>query len=77
MYPCKTKEQSKEFRDDLVKKIINYFFQLEAKGIEGGFVKEFVDTVWKPLAKDIIDRKIKVITNAGGSITSNISFSQY
>lgn len=33
---------------------------------EGGYVKEFVDTVWQPLMKQIISRNIKVVTNAGG-----------
>ena len=33
---------------------------------EGGYVKEYVDTVWKPLMKEIMKRKIKLITNAGG-----------
>eukprot|EP00005_Dracoamoeba_jomungandri_P005701 CAMPEP_0174250578 /NCGR_PEP_ID=MMETSP0439-20130205/714_1 /TAXON_ID=0 /ORGANISM="Stereomyxa ramosa, Strain Chinc5" /LENGTH=612 /DNA_ID=CAMNT_0015330697 /DNA_START=99 /DNA_END=1937 /DNA_ORIENTATION=- len=32
----------------------------------GGYVKEFVQTVWKPLMKDFMDNNIKVITNAGG-----------
>lgn len=31
-----------------------------------GYVKEFVDDVWIPLMKDIIDKNIKIITNAGG-----------
>lgn len=33
---------------------------------QGGFVNEFVDFVWKPLMKEIIEKKIKIITNAGG-----------
>jgi hypothetical protein len=35
----------------------------------GGYVKEYVTFVWKPLMKDILDRGIKVITNAGGSLS--------
>ncbi|TPX56508.1 hypothetical protein SpCBS45565_g08387 [Spizellomyces sp. 'palustris'] len=31
-----------------------------------GYVKEFVDYVWKRLGKDIIAKNIKIITNAGG-----------
>jgi hypothetical protein len=33
---------------------------------EGGFVAEFVSDVWKPLMRDIITKKIKIVTNAGG-----------
>eukprot|EP01118_Nematostelium_gracile_P013304 TRINITY_DN5002_c0_g1_i2.p1 TRINITY_DN5002_c0_g1~~TRINITY_DN5002_c0_g1_i2.p1 ORF type:complete len:626 (-),score=175.22 TRINITY_DN5002_c0_g1_i2:28-1905(-) len=33
---------------------------------EGGYVREYVDTVWKPLMKQIMDRNIKLVTNAGG-----------
>ncbi|PRP77693.1 hypothetical protein PROFUN_00554 [Planoprotostelium fungivorum] len=33
---------------------------------DGGFVQEFVDYVWRPLMKPLLDRNIKVITNAGG-----------
>ncbi len=32
----------------------------------GGYIKEFVDTVWKPNMKKILQDKIKVVTNAGG-----------
>lgn len=31
-----------------------------------GFVKEFVDDVWKPLMKEIIAKNIRIVTNAGG-----------
>jgi len=33
---------------------------------EGGYVREFVSEVWRPLMKIIIERKIRVVTNAGG-----------
>jgi len=33
---------------------------------EGGYVAEFVYSVWKPLMKEIMKRGVKVITNAGG-----------
>ena len=33
---------------------------------EGGYISEFVTSVWKPLMKEILKKKIKVITNAGG-----------
>lgn len=33
---------------------------------DGGFVSEFVYSVWKPLMKEIIQKNIKVIVNAGG-----------
>lgn len=33
---------------------------------EGGYVAEFVTFVWKPLMKDILEKNIKVVTNAGG-----------
>jgi hypothetical protein len=33
---------------------------------EGGYVTEFVDSVWKPLMKQILKKKIKLVTNAGG-----------
>jgi hypothetical protein len=33
---------------------------------EGGYVAEFVSDVWKPLMKEIITKKIKIVTNAGG-----------
>eukprot|EP01080_Neovahlkampfia_damariscottae_P008379 gene8379-204_t len=33
---------------------------------EGGYISEFVTSVWKPLIKTIMKKKIKVITNAGG-----------
>ncbi|KAL6072575.1 Terpene utilization protein AtuA [Balamuthia mandrillaris] len=33
---------------------------------EGGFVNEFVETVWKPLMGPILAHNIKVVTNAGG-----------
>jgi hypothetical protein len=32
----------------------------------GGFVSEFVKAVWKPLAKEITSKGIRVVTNAGG-----------
>lgn len=32
----------------------------------GGFVGEFVQSVWKPLMKQILANKTKVVTNAGG-----------
>lgn len=39
----------------------------DSKGAgEGGFVKEFLDTVYKPLMEPIIKRGIKIVTNAGG-----------
>jgi len=34
---------------------------------DGGYVAEFVDYVWKPLMKQILNRNITVITNAGGN----------
>lgn len=33
---------------------------------EGGYVREFVDVVWKPLMKQILKKNIKIVTNAGG-----------
>jgi len=33
---------------------------------KGGYVAEFVRTVWKPLMNEFISRKIKIVTNAGG-----------
>jgi len=33
---------------------------------EGGYVAEFVTDVFAPLLKEIVDKKIKVVTNAGG-----------
>ena len=33
---------------------------------EGGFVSEFVYSVWKPLMKKIVEKNIKVVVNAGG-----------
>jgi hypothetical protein len=32
----------------------------------GGYIREYVETVWKPNMKKILDEKIKIITNAGG-----------
>jgi hypothetical protein len=37
---------------------------------DGGFIDQFVSVVWKPLMKKIIEKKIKVITNAGGLLRS-------
>lgn len=34
----------------------------------GGYVAEFVFSVWKPLMNDILKKNIKVIVNAGGII---------
>eukprot|EP00211_Chloroparvula_japonica_P004730 CAMPEP_0119134676 /NCGR_PEP_ID=MMETSP1310-20130426/17526_1 /TAXON_ID=464262 /ORGANISM="Genus nov. species nov., Strain RCC2339" /LENGTH=612 /DNA_ID=CAMNT_0007125497 /DNA_START=7 /DNA_END=1845 /DNA_ORIENTATION=+ len=33
---------------------------------KGGFIPDFVLRVWKPLMKEIVEKKIKVVTNAGG-----------
>jgi hypothetical protein len=33
---------------------------------EGGYVREFVTDVCKPLLKDLVAKKIRVVTNAGG-----------
>jgi hypothetical protein len=33
---------------------------------DGGYVSEFVFSVWKPLMKDILAKNIKVVVNAGG-----------
>lgn len=33
---------------------------------EGGYVAEFVHDVFQPLMAEIVHKKIKVITNAGG-----------
>jgi hypothetical protein len=33
---------------------------------EGGFVNEFVQFVWKPLMKQLLKNKTKIVTNAGG-----------
>lgn len=32
----------------------------------GGYVAEFVTFVWKPLMRDIMEKQIKIVTNAGG-----------
>ena len=32
----------------------------------GGFVAEFVTFVWKPLMAEIMEKGIRVVTNAGG-----------
>ena len=32
----------------------------------GGYIAEFVTFLWKPLMRDILDRGIRVVTNAGG-----------
>ncbi len=33
---------------------------------EGGYVAEFVRIVWKPLMREIMEKGIRVVTNAGG-----------
>ena len=33
---------------------------------EGGYVSEFVHSVWKPLMKKIMEKNIKIVCNAGG-----------
>jgi hypothetical protein len=33
---------------------------------EGGYISEFVTSVWQPLMKQIVKKNITVITNAGG-----------
>jgi len=33
---------------------------------EGGYVAEFASVVWKPLMRQIMKHKIKLVTNAGG-----------
>ncbi|KAK3279982.1 hypothetical protein CYMTET_12157 [Cymbomonas tetramitiformis] len=33
---------------------------------KGGYIAEFVTEVWKPLCNDILDRGVRVVTNAGG-----------
>jgi hypothetical protein len=47
------------------------FFFIYSKGEkggmgEGGYVSEFVNFVFQPLLSLIIQKKVKIITNAGG-----------
>jgi len=44
------------------------------EGGEGGFVREFVQFVCKPLMKQLLDNKTKVVTNAGGATPLPSSF---
>lgn len=44
---------------------------------KGGYVAEFVRTVWKPLMNEFISRKIKIVTNAGGFFFYLVFFSKF
>jgi hypothetical protein len=52
--------------DYLAEITMSILARMKAKKPELGYATDFVTMVMKPLAKEIADRKIKVVTNAGG-----------
>ena len=43
------------------------FYLIQSENKMGGYVAEFVYSVYKPLMHDILKKNIKVIVNAGGT----------